>query len=64
MLYSDACSCSLLLHTVFSPTRSVLVVLVQCYRAPAASCLGWTFRYVRLGKKGAMGLAQSRLQTV
>ena len=49
-----------LAHTSISPTRSVLVVLVQCCRAPAASCLGWTFCSVRLGNKGAVCLPQSR----
>ena len=39
---------------------SVLVVLVQCFRAPAASCLGWTFCSVRLGNKGAVCLPQFR----
>ena len=47
-------------HTSLSPTRSVLVVLVQCCRAPAASCLGWTFCSVRLANKGAVCLPQSR----
>ena len=46
--------------TSLSPTRSVLVVLVQCCRAPAASCLGWTFCSVRLENKGAVCLPQSR----
>ena len=47
-------------HTSLSPTRSGLVILVQSCRAPAASCLGWTFCSVRLGNKGAVCLPQSR----
>ena len=47
-------------HTSLFTIRSVLVVLVQCCRAPTVSCLGWTFCSFRLGNKGAVRLPQSR----